>query len=230
MRIHLDRPRSSRPDSCRGECAHDPRATRTLESGFSVFAGWRPPRRVEVRVERRLACRAPVGFRTIQRGVDGHQTVVADVRLSTAASMLSSSCPAPTCTAGPSSRRGDTVLFFLAPGQIDHKVHEPYVPDPARRDAVKLCVCDNPNVLPTVTPAEWCDLSAGGQDRHQRAWLRAAAQAEIGRQSPRPLSPITKRVLDDVDLASIAARGAGRARLKAASGVNALPVRTVHRA
>ena len=155
---------------------------------------------------------AALGIGDDQRGVDGNQAFVADV---------GSDCGldagvvlrAPTCRSRPSeSTSRDAGLVFLAPRKIKpNEVHTPTVPHTRLPAAVSCVSVTIPNVLASRYASDemvaiWSPEAKVVAER--RLWLAVLrAQAELGIEGAEGVClPDYERVLDDVDLSSIAAR------------------------
>src|ERR1700757_4560874 len=130
----------------------------------------------------------------------------------TAASMLASSCAAPTCSSRPSESMAATPVLFFSPQARSSptKCMGPTVPDPRLAAPLSCVFVTIPNVLATrYASAEmvaiWSPDATVVADR--RLWLAVLrAQAELGVEAPEAAVADYELVLDDVDLASIAAR------------------------
>src|ERR1700734_1688192 len=126
--------------------------------------------------------------------------------------MLASSCAAPTCRSRPSESMAATPVLFFSPQARSSptKCMGPTVPDPRGAAPLSCVFVTIPNVLAnryasTEMVAIWSPEAKIVAER--RLWLAGLrAQAELGGEVPEAGIADYERVLDDVDLASIAAR------------------------
>src|ERR1700758_3971326 len=126
--------------------------------------------------------------------------------------MLASSCAAPTCRSRPSESMAATPVLFFSPQARSSptKCMGPTVPDPRLSAPLSCVFVTIPNVLATrYASAEMVAIWSPDAKvvAERRLWLAVLrAQAELGVDVPPEAIADYERVVDDVDLASIADR------------------------